>query len=181
MIGFILRLAATGLPLLILTGSAAWVSYAVVKRRRGEAPARRAILWTLLTATVATLLAWTLFLGNPSRADSDRVNLTPFREILRGVRVIGSDYGVINIWGNLLVFVPLGVLVTLLWRGRWLAGAAVAVACATGFSVAIEAAQYAVGRSSDIDDVILNTAGALVGALAVGGWRLASRAREREV
>ena len=119
MIGFILRLAATGLPLLTLTGSAAWVSYAVVKRRRGEAPARRAILWTLLAATVATLLAWTLFLGNPSRADSDRVNLTPFREILRGVRVIGSDYGVINIWGNLLVFVPLGVLVTLLWRGRW--------------------------------------------------------------
>ena len=175
MIGFVTRLAAMGVPLLAITGAAAWIAYTVVRRRSGEATARRAVLWTLLAATVVTLLAWTLLLGNPSTEGGSRVNLVPLREIVRGVRVLGSGYGVLNIWGNLVVFLPLGVLITLLWRGRWLAGAAAAVACGTAFSVVIETAQYAVGRSSDIDDVILNAAGSLVGAMLAGAWLLATR------
>jgi glycopeptide antibiotics resistance protein len=39
------------------------------------------------------------------------------------------------------------------------------VAAAAGLSVLVEVTQYAVGRAADIDDVLLNTAGALIGAL----------------
>jgi glycopeptide antibiotics resistance protein len=75
---------------------------------------------------------------------------------------------------NLVMFVPFGVLVLLLWWGarRRSAGGAwrlvlpvTAVACA--FSAAIELSQLAIpGRVSTVQDLVLNTAGALVGALA---------------
>lgn len=68
--------------------------------------------------------------------------------------------------GNLSMFVPLALY--LAYRGRRLLTAA---AGAGGLSVALEALQFAlVGyRSADIDDVILNTAGA---AIAWLGWRV---------
>ena len=67
---------------------------------------------------------------------------------------------VVNLAGNLLMFVPLGLLPSLLWRGAtWRRAAAIGL----GTSLFIEAAQYFLMRSTDIDDVILNTLGALCG------------------
>ena len=61
---------------------------------------------------------------------------------------------------NIGIFAPVGFFTALLWRKpRWwksmLAGFCV--------SFAIEFIQFFIGRNSDVDDLILNTAGALLG------------------
>ena len=69
-----------------------------------------------------------------------------------------------EVLGNLLLFIPFGVYLVLLApaRHRWKATAGLVGAAAA--SAALETAQYvlAVGRA-DITDVIVNTAGAIVG------------------
>ena len=62
---------------------------------------------------------------------------------------------------NTLIFVPMGFFPNLLWRPRWWKGLAAGF-CA---SFAIEFFQLFVNRSTDVDDLILNTLGAFVGGL----------------
>jgi len=71
---------------------------------------------------------------------------------------------------------PIGVLAPLaMARGRRL-GWLLALAGGTALSATLEAAQYAVGRSADIDDVILNAIGVGCGvALAVAVRRVWTR------
>lgn len=63
---------------------------------------------------------------------------------------------------NALIFLPVGFFPNLLWRRpRWWKGLAVGF-CA---SFAIEFLQLFVNRSTDVDDLILNTTGAFLGGL----------------
>lgn len=85
--------------------------------------------------------------------------LKPFEEISRALNR-RSYWLLFMLLGNIIMFMPLGFFPALLWRKwRWwkslLAGF-----CA---SASIEFIQFFIGRSTDIDDVILNTTGALVG------------------
>ena len=91
------------------------------------------------------------------------INLTPGYTI-RSMLEKGS-YGqkVINLAGNVLIFAPLGVLPPLLWK-RWRHLWA-AVPLSAGVSCLIEFLQLFLGRSVDVDDVILNTLGGLLGFL----------------
>ncbi len=85
--------------------------------------------------------------------------LTPFQEIRRTLRQM-SYWGLFMLLGNIIMFMPVGFFPALLWRKwRWWKSLLL------GFlsSVFIEFVQFFIGRSSDIDDVILNTAGALIG------------------
>ena len=61
---------------------------------------------------------------------------------------------------NIGIFAPVGFFPALLWR-RWRWWKSLLLGFFT--SCAIEFAQFFIGRSTDIDDVILNTAGALAG------------------
>lgn len=84
--------------------------------------------------------------------------LTPFQEIRRAM--LGIPWLVFVLLGNIFMFVPIGVFTSLLWRGSsWLR------TCLIGMfsSVAIETVQFFIGRRTDIDDVILNTLGVLIG------------------
>lgn len=84
--------------------------------------------------------------------------------------ILTSDHGGVyfdlgQVVGNIALFVPLGWLLPMTWPGlRSLKSIlAVAALCSAG----IEMSQLLVisGRSPTIDDVILNTLGALVGAI----------------
>ena len=99
------------------------------------------------------------------------VNLVPFQAIIRDVREGGRNF-VVNVLGNLGVFVPLGLAIPIL-RERPTRAWHVAL---IGFvlSLGIELAQYALGRRvADIDDVLMNTTGAVLGyaASTSGRWR----------
>lgn len=91
------------------------------------------------------------------------INLKPF-VIFRQSRILAQQgvksYFLINFWGNILMFVPIGLLPPLLWRrGRWWKG------ILSGFllSMTIELCQIPISRGTDIDDLWLNTLGAAVG------------------
>ena len=61
---------------------------------------------------------------------------------------------------NIGIFLPVGFFAALLWRRpRWYRSL-LAGLCS---SCNIEFIQFFIGRSSDIDDVLLNTAGSLMG------------------
>lgn len=85
-------------------------------------------------------------------------SITPFREILRVNH--GGPWLWFVLWGNIGMFVPVGFGLPMLWRKmKWYH----AVLFGGGFSFLIELIQVFTGRVSDIDDLILNTAGALLG------------------
>jgi glycopeptide antibiotics resistance protein len=72
----------------------------------------------------------------------------------------------LNIVGNLALFAPFGALFWTLTRRLVLT---MVVGCA--LSVLIEVAQLGLGRSTDVDDVILNVVGTLLGVLIARGAR----------
>lgn len=85
--------------------------------------------------------------------------LKPFEEISRALNR-RSYWLLFMLLGNIIMFMPVGFFPALLWRGwRWWKS------LLAGFctSAMIELIQFFIGRSTDIDDVILNTAGALIG------------------
>ena len=80
--------------------------------------------------------------------------------LFRGDRL--GAWGFYMVLANALIFVPIGFFTNLLWRRpRWWKGLAV------GFCVSftIEFLQLFVNRSTDVDDLILNTTGAFLGGL----------------
>ena len=93
------------------------------------------------------------------------VNLIPLstiaeylQEITRGHRMAG----IVNLFGNLAIFLPLGYMVaSLIPKMRRLGRILVLALC---LSMAIEASQYALAHgTADIDDVLLNVIGAALG------------------
>jgi glycopeptide antibiotics resistance protein len=108
------------------------------------------------------------------------INLVPLRASFRSLPHLSPVQIVREYGGNLLLLAPVTALVPVLWyrlRGwKW------ALAVGVGVSMAIELLQLGfsalVGygyRAVDIDDVILNTVGALVGyAVFLGARRLVS-------
>lgn len=188
-----LPLALIALAVLVLLGP--WRRRRLAKRKLTSSRTREIVL-ALFVAFCGGLAAITLFPGefwyfgirnyllygvDPWRYDfysweqvlsslDDPADiLIPFREIRRAL--LGGRYWLwFLLLGNIVMFMPIGFFPKLLWR-RWtwwkslLAGL-----CA---SVTIEAAQLFTSRSTDIDDVILNTLGAVLGyALALLAQRL---------
>jgi glycopeptide antibiotics resistance protein len=91
-------------------------------------------------------------------------NLVPFHTLAIYWRNLGSEFWMRNFFGNLALLLPLGVLgpIALPVLDRWWRLALVALL----YSVAIELIQRLVpARSADIDDVIVNVSGALLGYL----------------
>lgn len=92
-----------------------------------------------------------------------QVNLRPFL-IFKQSRILAQQgnatYFLINFWGNIAMFLPIGFLPALLWRrGRWWK----ALGTGAGLSLCIELCQIPIDRGTDIDDLWLNTLGALMG------------------
>ena len=120
-------------------------------------------VFSILAVTLRPPMGW----GNPlpSRHGDpwDNVNLILFRmfRIYKACYRLGDlRYIVINFLGNILVFLPLGFFPALLFqKERWWRSALVG----GGISVFVECGQYFLMRQTDIDDVILNTLGALCG------------------
>jgi glycopeptide antibiotics resistance protein len=140
----------------------------VVARSRGHAAGSRAPLRIALVASLAAIFAITLV---PAHGRND-LQLVPLIRIIRGFTPPVDPTVVTNVVGNIFLFLPLGAALCLLGLRR---GATVR----TGFflSVAIEITQLFIpGRTTSADDVLCNTAGALVGCLLVSRWAAGGRA-----
>lgn len=83
-----------------------------------------------------------------------------------------------ELFANLVIFVPCGFLLGLLVpRWPWFAAAVVTTFALAAISLGLEVGQYvlAVGKS-DVTDVLVNTAGGLIGLVAVAVVRFEERA-----
>lgn len=79
---------------------------------------------------------------------------------------LGTLYDPFIFLGNVVMFLPFGFLVPLLWRGVGWGRALLLGVCLTFF---VESCQLLVGRAFDVDDLMLNALGVLAG---YGIWRL---------
>lgn len=143
-------------------------------RRRSGAGTRSA--WRRSLAEVGIVygtVPWVWMIMLPGDEAGAVVSLVPLRDLL--TMATGQ------IVGNLLVFAALGFFVPL--RFAALASLPRILALAAGCSILVEAAQYVLrlDRVSSVDDVLLNTAGAGLAALASRRWwrALSSRSTGR--
>jgi glycopeptide antibiotics resistance protein len=130
---------------------------------------RRILLLLLLTLYVVFLLDLALFQFpgvNPPP------NFIPLHSMIGDWSRGGREF-VVNFVGNIVAFIPIG-LIPPLARPRQ-ATARHAALFSLSLSAIIEVAQYASGRRvADVDDLILNTLGGLLGYFLLG-WLIGRR------
>ncbi|WP_374227714.1 VanZ family protein [Streptomyces sp. CJ_13] len=141
-------------------------------RRRGPvSPVVRALAMVAAFAgTVLFSLALARLTLEPSAASVDLVhsNVRPGHSIDAYLHGTSTTEAVRQLGGNLLLGLPFGVLLpVLLPPARGLVRVAVVTLCLMTLVELIQGA-LVTGRVFDIDDVILNTAGALLGYLLIG-------------
>jgi VanZ like family len=171
-VGTFTGVAFITVAVLPLAALAVWA----LARRRSVAGTKPAWAWRRSVAEVGMFYGtvpwiWMIMLpGSRAGTVPGRVNLVPLRDLL----TILADGGPVTLTGqvvgNLLVFAALGSLAPL--RFAALASVPRILALAAVCSVLVEAAQYVLqlDRVSSVDDVLLNTAGAGLAALASRRW-----------
>ncbi len=85
-------------------------------------------------------------------------NIIPFDEISR--YELGSKMFIYNVIGNIIAFIPFGLYFAYKLKNSRIWGI---VASSTAISSLVEFIQYYIGRSFDVDDIILNVTGAVLG------------------
>lgn len=116
--------------------------------------------------------------GRTSLNDGFQYNFKPFHEIKRyfhNIDRIGFTYFIINVFGNIVAFIPFGFLVPILYReqrdgvvykGHYFRSFLNVLFLGATVSFVVEVTQLIskVG-SFDVDDLILNTIGVIIGYL----------------
>ena len=149
-----------------------------LRKKEGMTPLRHILNYAftgyviMLARVTVTGMVYSAF-GDEVR----NVNLRPFSEFV-AVYMLDEGMYLSQAMLNILMFVPLGMLLPLVFprrAGRFYMTALIVL----GTTVLIEAAQYFIGRASDIDDVIANLVGGIAGyalylllaaALNGSGW-----------
>ncbi|MGI6329836.1 MAG: VanZ family protein [Bacilli bacterium] len=98
------------------------------------------------------------------------LNYIPFAEMFR--HPIGSALFVKNFIGNLLLFVPFGIFLSIYLKPKRIY---VIFFIASISSLAIEYTQLRIGRTFDVDDILLNVTGAIIGYLIYIGLSAISK------
>jgi len=120
--------------------------------------------WGVIAILIALWLLWMALRPNPT-VSAELAPLTT-AAATQGI----APYFLINILGNLGVFVPLGATLTLALGGSWRRRISIAVILGAGLSVSIELAQSQLAtRVPSLGDWVLNTLGTLSGALIIRG------------
>lgn len=137
------------------------------RRRPGAAP------WWVLSGAVALALLTMTTWPSAGATVTRSVQWVPLHTVALQLGNPNLALAVINLAGNVAVFVPLGFGLRMARRGRR-RPAATALLLGTGVSVLAEVLQLAVGsRATDVDDVLLNGAGVGLGvalAAALLSW-----------
>jgi len=145
----------------------------------------RQLFQALFVLYLGVLLSLTLLPGQVVYSDQPFANFRPFQAIGRAFADGFDPAGQreLLLIGNIVAFIPLGVLWPLVVPARrsWLS----VLAVGAGLSAAIELGQLLISltigypyRQADVDDILLNTTGALLGYGAFSlrrAWKPAHR------
>ncbi len=134
----------------------------------------KGILWVIFLLYIGVLLRITVFrssFGSYPLCSHGQIELVPFVGL---IQIFHNSVGMFLYLfvGNLVWFVPLGVLLPVLTKAR-----NATILCGLGLSLYIEVSQYVFGTGvSEVEDLILNTAGTAVGYLIyIGAKKLVRR------
>ncbi|MFE5794288.1 VanZ family protein [Streptomyces sp. NPDC056503] len=116
----------------------------------------------------AVVLARLTLAASPASVPLTHSNLTPGRSIGSYLGRPGFVDTVKQLGGNVLLGVPFGILLPLLSRRARGFLRVAAVTAATMLLVELVQGALVTGRAFDIDDVLLNTTGALLGYVIAG-------------
>ena len=134
----------------------------------------RVLSTLLLLAWLAVALVLTLGPANPLPGQVVTDNAVPFKTIQIYLANLDSPFWIGQALGNLGLLLPLGLLGPIAFPAlaRWW----LILPLALLISASIEIAQFRIpDRSADIDDVIVNVTGAMIGYLAFKILRLFRR------
>ncbi len=123
------------------------------------------VLFILYSISIVYFLIFSDMFGRGHGYEEMRYNLTPFLEIKRFVKYrsyMTTTSVMLNLVGNVLAFVPFGMLI------RWVRGKKTGFFTATlaafAFSLSIELVQLITKLGVfDVDDIIMNTFGGMLG------------------
>ena len=161
----------------------------VILRRPWKRPFRREVALGLFVAYITALLVMALEgtwaapavmlqsagerLSHLGDLPKSEIHLTPLRTIRIQLASLDTDESRTQLLGNTLLFLPWGFFLPLLWptfrRFLPIAGMCLGLTCL------IEFIQLFIGRTVDVDDLILNFLGSIIGA---GLWWLIRRLRK---
>ncbi len=140
-----------------------WIPLLLIFERlakpKGESPGRKLLL-TAFGLYLAAVFSVTGIPGISTFHFEPECNYIPFLDIINAPAAYLK-----NTVLNLLLFVPLGVFAPILWRQFW----SVRSVALLGFllSVTVEISQLFNFRLTDVDDMITNTVGTLLGYFVV--------------
>lgn len=157
--------AMPALPLAV----AAAVAYMLVKGRAAKKLYAFGlavfVLYIYIMLDITLISRVMALLRNPGEPVAHTISPIPFDGIVNmaTAQYDGVNYNVFarNVFGNIIMFIPLGALLPMMFPKLRHFGRVALVAVALSFS--IEFIQYWIGGVSDIDDLMLNTLGACLG------------------
>lgn len=109
-----------------------------------------------LLTIIYVLLLYQMLLSTENA--SSGINIIPFKEITR--YEIGSTLFFYNVIGNIALFIPFGYFMSDKLKAKKTTHIIIISAI---ISLTAELIQYKIGRAFDIDDVLLNVTGAIIG------------------
>lgn len=121
-----------------------------------------------LLMMIYVLLLYQMLLSTENA--SSGINLIPFKEITR--YSIGSTLFLYNVIGNIALFIPFGYFISDKLKAK---KTSQIIIVSIIISLTAELIQYKIGRAFDIDDVLLNTTGAIIGYMFYSTIQLIKR------
>lgn len=127
------------------------------------------VLFVLYVGFLIYFLFVAEWYGRTEVSESYRYNLELFKEIRRFITYreqLGTFAVFANLFGNILIFVPYGFFISMASRTR---GFFKTFFCSMGLSLCVEVVQlFTRVGSFDVDDILLNTIGGVLGYILFG-------------
>lgn len=119
--------------------------------------------------SILSILGITIGNNNPitfNQISLNNINLIPFKGIYMQYlfALKGDIYSIINLFGNIFVFIPFGFFLSLYYKNDDNKSFKI-LFIAIALSTVIEFLQLFLGRAADLTDIILNTFGVFLGKL----------------
>ncbi len=156
----------------------------IIRMKSGKGKVRfswacEVIALEIMISIIFMLTGITFMSGFSTQIMWSKVSYIPLHSITEMIRVMGfTRYVIVNIFGNILMFMPIGFLIPLAFpkqRHLWSMALWGLIT-----SLLIEFTQLFIIRGTDIDDVILNTLGAILGYVVFRVFYLCFKKRIKE-
>ncbi len=144
----------------IVVISVLYVPILFTLKKKGKSILRQLSYLALFCSFFLIIFATLLFTEINFRPEQYVLNLTPFKWV-EEVNSNGIDRVIVEVVPNIIMFIPLGSFLPVVFKMMRKLYRAFFIIFLVTFSV--EFLQYFIGRSSDIDDMIANILGGIIG------------------